>query len=50
MVQDKSSVLPVPQLVVKGTGYDRTLGGFEMAVRLRDHLAEVFTVSSVWGW
>ncbi|KAL5499635.1 hypothetical protein EMCRGX_G011087 [Ephydatia muelleri] len=53
MVQDKSSVLPVPQLVVKGTGYDRTLGGFEMAVRLRDHLAEVFTsqhkrVSSVY--
>ncbi|XP_076438402.1 hypoxia up-regulated protein 1-like isoform X8 [Babylonia areolata] len=31
-----------PQLTVKGVGYDRTLGGLEMTLRLRDHLAQVF--------
>ncbi|XP_076457852.1 hypoxia up-regulated protein 1-like isoform X2 [Babylonia areolata] len=31
-----------PQLTVRGVGYDRDLGGLEMTLRLRDHLAEVF--------
>ena len=34
-----------PQLTVKGVGFDRTLGGLEMDMRLRDHLAQLFTVS-----
>ena len=33
-----------PQLAVKGVGYDRTLGGLEVDVRLRDHLARNFEV------
>ncbi|XP_043238713.1 hypoxia up-regulated protein 1-like [Amphibalanus amphitrite] len=32
-----------PQLQVLGYAYDRTLGGLEMTMRLRDHLAKVFT-------
>ncbi|XP_060764140.1 hypoxia up-regulated protein 1 [Neoarius graeffei] len=31
-----------PQLQIRGVGFDRTLGGFEMELRLRDHLAKVF--------
>ncbi|KAJ8399013.1 hypothetical protein AAFF_G00416800 [Aldrovandia affinis] len=31
-----------PQLQIRGVGFDRTLGGFEMELRLRDHLAQVF--------
>ncbi|KAG1687704.1 Hypoxia up-regulated protein 1 [Nymphon striatum] len=31
-----------PQVSVKGMGYDRTLGGLEMQLRLRDHLANLF--------
>lgn len=31
-----------PQLTVRGVGVDRTLGGLEMTLRLRKHLAEVF--------
>ncbi|MBN3293349.1 HYOU1 protein, partial [Polypterus senegalus] len=31
-----------PQLQIRGVGFDRTLGGFEMELRLRDHLAELF--------
>ncbi|XP_069038910.1 hypoxia up-regulated protein 1 [Lepisosteus oculatus] len=31
-----------PQLQVRGVGFDRTLGGFEMELRLRDHLAKLF--------
>uniref|UniRef100_A0A4W4G631 Hypoxia up-regulated protein 1 n=1 Tax=Electrophorus electricus TaxID=8005 RepID=A0A4W4G631_ELEEL len=31
-----------PQLQVQGVGFDRTLGGFEMELRLRDHLAKIF--------
>lgn len=31
-----------PQLTVLGVGYDRTLGGLEMTLRLRDHLARAF--------
>ena len=34
-----------PQLAVKGTGYDRTLGGLQMEIRLRDHLAKIFEVN-----
>ncbi|XP_006821428.1 hypoxia up-regulated protein 1-like [Saccoglossus kowalevskii] len=32
-----------PQLTVKGIGFDRTLGGFEVELRLREHFAKVFT-------
>ncbi|XP_076876610.1 hypoxia up-regulated protein 1 [Brachyhypopomus gauderio] len=31
-----------PQLQIRGVGFDRTLGGLEMEVRLRDHLAKIF--------
>ncbi|KAG7483585.1 hypothetical protein MATL_G00039940 [Megalops atlanticus] len=31
-----------PQLQIRGVGFDRTLGGFEMELRLRDHLAKQF--------
>ncbi|XP_053501012.1 hypoxia up-regulated protein 1 [Ictalurus furcatus] len=31
-----------PQLQIRGVGFDRTLGGFEMELRLRDHLAKIF--------
>ncbi|XP_063058751.1 hypoxia up-regulated protein 1 isoform X2 [Engraulis encrasicolus] len=31
-----------PQLQIRGVGFDRTLGGFEMELRLRDHLAQLF--------
>ncbi|XP_028664281.1 hypoxia up-regulated protein 1 [Erpetoichthys calabaricus] len=31
-----------PQLQIRGVGFDRTLGGLEMELRLRDHLAELF--------
>ncbi|XP_063606713.1 hypoxia up-regulated protein 1-like [Penaeus indicus] len=31
-----------PQVTVLGLGYDRTLGGLEMQMRLRDHLAKKF--------
>ena len=30
-----------PQLSVKGVGFDRSLGGLEMDLRLRDHLVQV---------
>ena len=30
-----------PQLSVKGIGFDRTLGGLEMELRLRDYLIKV---------
>ena len=33
-----------PQLAVKGVGYDRLLGGLEIDIRLRDHLAKNFEV------
>jgi hypoxia up-regulated 1 len=39
-VGEKAEV--VPQLTVKGVGYDRTLGGLEMDFRLRDHLLKEF--------
>lgn len=31
-----------PQLQIRGVGFDRDLGGFEMDLRLRDHLAKLF--------
>ncbi|KAM6970165.1 hypoxia up-regulated protein 1 [Aplochiton taeniatus] len=31
-----------PQLQIRGVGFDRGLGGFEMELRLRDHLAKLF--------
>jgi len=31
-----------PQLSVKGVGFDRSLGGLEMDLRLRDHLVQLF--------
>lgn len=31
-----------PQLSVKGVGFDRSLGGLEMELRLRDHLVKLF--------
>lgn len=42
LVKDKvlRETLPVVQIV--GVGYDRTLGGMEMQLRLRDHLADAF--------
>lgn len=42
LVKDKvlRETLPVVQVV--GVGYDRTLGGLEMQLRLRDHLAKAF--------
>ncbi|KAM4704124.1 hypoxia up-regulated protein 1 isoform 2-T2 [Rhinophrynus dorsalis] len=31
-----------PQLQIRGVGFDRTLGGIEIDLRLRDHLAQLF--------
>ncbi|KAL8594265.1 hypothetical protein ACOMHN_044209 [Nucella lapillus] len=31
-----------PQLTIKGVGYDRDLGGLEILLRMRDHLAKVY--------
>ncbi|KAM8741546.1 hypoxia up-regulated protein 1 [Acanthopagrus schlegelii] len=31
-----------PQLQIRGVGFDRGLGGFEMDLRLQDHLAKLF--------
>ncbi|XP_055866156.1 hypoxia up-regulated protein 1-like isoform X2 [Biomphalaria glabrata] len=31
-----------PQLTIKGVGFDRSLGGLEFTLRLRDHLAKSF--------
>lgn len=44
----KESAYPTktPELSVLGIGYDRTLGGFEMQLRLRDHLAKLFEEQS----
>lgn len=37
-VKDRGVVETVPQMQVLGVGYDRTLGGIEMTLRLREHL------------
>ena len=44
----KDSAYPTktPELTVLGIGYDRTMGGFEMQLRLRDHLAKLFVEQS----
>jgi len=41
-VKDRGYVETVPQLVVKGVGFDAQLGGLEMDLRLRDHLVKGF--------
>ncbi|KAK7462527.1 hypothetical protein BaRGS_00038437, partial [Batillaria attramentaria] len=41
-VKEGTRVETNPQLTIKGIGYDRNLGGLEMTLRLRDHLAKVF--------
>lgn len=41
-VKDFGITETIPQLTVRAVGFDRTLGGLEMDLRLRDHLARVF--------
>ncbi|XP_043284263.1 hypoxia up-regulated protein 1 isoform X2 [Venturia canescens] len=40
--KDKGYAEVIPQLSVLGIGYDRTLGGLEIQIRLRDYLAREF--------
>lgn len=40
--KDRGYVETVPQISVIGVGYDRTLGGLELQIRLRDYLAKKF--------
>lgn len=42
-VKDKVTKALVPTVQVMGVGYDRSLGSYEMDVRLREHLADKFT-------
>lgn len=42
MVKDKATRETNPVVQVLGVGYDRTLGGLEMQLRLRDYLADEF--------
>uniref|UniRef100_A0A1L8DU22 Hypoxia up-regulated protein 1 n=1 Tax=Nyssomyia neivai TaxID=330878 RepID=A0A1L8DU22_9DIPT len=42
LVKDKATRETNPVISVLGVGYDRTLGGLEMQLRLRDHLAKEF--------
>ncbi|CAG9788320.1 unnamed protein product [Diatraea saccharalis] len=41
-IKDKGYVETVPQLQVIGVGFDRTLGGHEMTLRLREHLIKAW--------
>merc|ERR1712193_293481 len=41
-VKDRGYAETVPQLVVKGVGFDTSLGGLEMDMRMRDHLVKGF--------
>jgi len=41
-VKDRGYLETVPQLVMKGVGFDTTLGGLEMDFRIRDHLVKKF--------
>lgn len=41
MVKTKEAGMQ-PQLQIRGVGFDRTLGGLEMELRLREHLAGLF--------
>ncbi len=36
-----------PQLVVKGSGFSRRLGGLEIDIRLQQHLAKQFQVKGL---
>ena len=45
-IKDSAYPTKTPELTVLGVGYDRTLGGFEMQLRLRDHLAKLFEEQS----
>lgn len=42
LVKDPATRETNPVIQVVGVGYDRTLGGLEMQIRLRDHLAKEF--------
>jgi hypoxia up-regulated 1 len=42
-VKEGSTAHIHPQVRIRGVGFDRTLGGLEMEMRLRDHLAKIFT-------
>lgn len=42
LVKDKATRETNPVIQILGVGYDRTLGGLEMQLRLRDYLAEEF--------
>lgn len=42
LVKDKATRETNPVIQVLGVGYDRTLGGLEMQLRLRDYLAQEF--------
>lgn len=42
LVKDKATKEILPVVQVLGVGYDRTLGGLEMQVRLRDYLGQEF--------
>lgn len=42
LVKDKQTRENLPVIQVLGVGYDRTLGGLEMQLRLRDHLGQEF--------
>lgn len=41
-VKDRGYAETVPQVAVKGVGFDVALGGLEMDIRLRDHLVQAF--------
>lgn len=40
--KDRGITETAPQLVVKGVGFDRTLGGHAMEILMRDHLIKLF--------
>ncbi|XP_021370536.1 hypoxia up-regulated protein 1-like [Mizuhopecten yessoensis] len=42
-IKEGTRVETNPQLVIKGVGYDRNLGGLEITLRMQDHLAKAFT-------
>ncbi|CAO1434397.1 unnamed protein product [Diamesa hyperborea] len=42
LVKDKQTKELLPVVQVVGVGYDRTLGGLEMQLRMRDYLAKAF--------
>uniref|UniRef100_U5EW42 Hypoxia up-regulated protein 1 n=1 Tax=Corethrella appendiculata TaxID=1370023 RepID=U5EW42_9DIPT len=42
LIKDKTTLEKLPVVEVLGVGYDRTLGGLEMQIRLRDYLGKKF--------